>query len=318
MAVTQDHKVELTLGPVPFNWTPTIWRDFYYRIADEAAIDIVYLGEVVCSKRSIFFERLYPSVVARLAAAEKRVVLSTLATVFLPGDRRAVSDVCGNSDFLVEANDGAALFHLRGRPHHVGPFVNVYNEKTLDALARLGAESFCLPAEVPADVVHRLRVAATASAAHIEVQVFGRMPLALSARCYHARAHGRTRDGCQFVCDQDPDGLAIDTLDGRPFLVINGIQVLSFTWLNLIGSVEALTRAGVTRLRLSPHSCDMTRVARIFRLVVDGEMTGDEGTAQLQAAAPMATFANGFYTGQPGYSWTPPQASVVPVQDRRG
>lgn len=38
----------LTLGPVLFNWAPDNWRDFYFRIADEAPIDAVYVGEVVC------------------------------------------------------------------------------------------------------------------------------------------------------------------------------------------------------------------------------------------------------------------------------
>ncbi len=46
---------ELTLGPVLFNWAPERWRDFYFRIADEAPLDIVYLGEVVCFKRAPLF-----------------------------------------------------------------------------------------------------------------------------------------------------------------------------------------------------------------------------------------------------------------------
>ncbi len=33
---------ELTLGPVLFNWAAD--RDFYFRVADEAPLDIVYLG----------------------------------------------------------------------------------------------------------------------------------------------------------------------------------------------------------------------------------------------------------------------------------
>jgi len=45
----------LTLGPILFNWKPERRRDFYFRIADEAPIDCVYIGEVVCSKREPFF-----------------------------------------------------------------------------------------------------------------------------------------------------------------------------------------------------------------------------------------------------------------------
>ncbi|MCW5695133.1 MAG: U32 family peptidase [Bauldia sp.] len=293
----------LTLGPLAFNWSPTAWRDFYFRIADEAPVADVYVGEVVCSKRSIFTEKLYPPVVNRLATAGKRVIRSTLATVFLPGDRAIVAQLCSNPGELVEANDVAALFHLRGRRHHIGPFLNVYNERTLEVLVRQGADNVCLPAEIPADVIRRICTAARASGATVEVQSFGRMSLAVSGRCYHARAHGKTRDGCQFVCDREPDGLLLETRDDVPFLVVNGNQVLSFTWLNLLGAIGDLRRAGVTRLRLAPHSCDMVQVARIFRRVADEDMSGDEGIVRLRAVAPDATFANGFLAGRPGHSW---------------
>ena len=34
------NRSELTLGPVLFNWEPERWRDFYFRIADEAPVEI--------------------------------------------------------------------------------------------------------------------------------------------------------------------------------------------------------------------------------------------------------------------------------------
>ncbi len=44
MAIAKAAKASLTLGPVLFNWPAETWRDFYFRIADEAPVDIVYLG----------------------------------------------------------------------------------------------------------------------------------------------------------------------------------------------------------------------------------------------------------------------------------
>jgi len=76
----------------------------------------------------------------------------------------------------------------------------------------------------------------------------GRMSLALSARCYHARAYGRARDSCQFVCKNDPDGLQLRTIDGRSFLS-------SHDYLNLIQELPDLQASGVSRFRLSPHTC---------------------------------------------------------------
>ena len=44
--------IQLTMGPLLFHWAPDRIRDFYSRIADEAPVERVYLGEVVCGKRA--------------------------------------------------------------------------------------------------------------------------------------------------------------------------------------------------------------------------------------------------------------------------
>jgi collagenase-like PrtC family protease len=305
-----DHAAALTLGPVLFNWKPDSWRDFYLRIADEAPVDTVYLGEVVCGKRAPLFEPVFDEVAERLQAAGKTVVLSTLAEVALKHDRQLVDRICSADGILVEANDGSALLHLRGRPHHIGPFVNVYNERTAEFLARGGACNFCLPHEMPAATIRALCDATRDIDATFEVQVFGRVPLALSARCYHARAHSRTKDSCQFVCDEDPDGLDLDTIEGRPFLSVNGIQTLSYDYLNMIHELAELRAMGVSRFRLSPHSCDMAKVASIFRAVLDGRMAASEAAAQLNALQIGAPFSNGFYYGKPGHRWIAPAAAA--------
>ena len=292
---------DITLGPVLFNWAPEVWRDFYFRIADEAPVTTVYLGEVICSKRGPLFEPHIAEVTARLEAAGKTVVFSTLSEVVLKLDRRMVDSVCAPSDMLVEANDASALRHLQGRPHHIGPFMNVYNEQTLAFLAGRGARNVCLPSEMPASAIQAICDGSRDAGATIEVQVFGRMSLALSARCYHARAHGRTKDSCLFVCENDPDGLTLRTLNDRPFLAINGIQTLSYDYLNLINEMPDLRTMGVSRFRLSPHTCDMPAVASIFRDVLDRRISTAEGAAGLEGMKLLAPFSNGFYCGKPGY-----------------
>jgi len=260
----------------------------------------------VCAKRAPLIESSIAEVAERLATAEKTVVFSTLAEVVLKHDRQLVERICAAEDTLVEANDAGALLHLRGRPYHVGPFVNVYNERTAAFLARGGACNFCLPPETPAATIRALCKATRDLDATIEVQVFGRIPLALSARCYHARAHGRTKDSCQFVCEEDPDGLQLDTFDGRPFLAVNGVQTLSYDYLNLVQEVADLKAMGVTRFRLSPHCCDMVEVASIFRAVLDQRLAVAEAVAWLDLLQLKAQFSNGFYYSKPGHSWTGP------------
>lgn len=294
----------VTLGPVLFNWQPENWRDFYFRIADEAPVNTVYLGETICSKRAPLPEPYFDTVVKRLTSAKKTVVFSTLSEVVNKIDRRLVEQISATEDFLVEVNDGSALFEFEGRPHHIGPLMNVYNERTAAFLGRNGAKNICLPVEMPAVAVATLCQSVLALDTTIEVQVFGRQSLALSARCYHARAHGRTKDTCRFVCENDPDGLELSTLNNRPFLVINGVQTLSYEYLNLIAEIPALRAMGVLRFRLSPHTLDMVEVTSIFRDTIDGRIDTSEGAARLEAIRPAAPFANGFYHGKPGYTWS--------------
>jgi collagenase-like PrtC family protease len=311
MAIGQE-TAELTLGPVLFNWQPERWRDFYFRIADEAPLTVVYLGEVICSKRAPFFEPYYESVFQRLTAGGKTIIFSTLAEVMLKHDRQMVERVCAATDSLIEANDASALFYLRGRPHHIGPFMNTYNEQSITTLARRGARNVCVPVEMPASTLQILCSRLQSLMVTIEAQVFGRMPLALSARCYHARAHGRSKDSCQFVCENDPDGLDLRTIDDRPFLSVNGVQTLSYDYLNLIRELAELRAMGVSRFRLSPHSCDMTAVASIFRSVLDGRINVEEAIARLAALNVSVPFSNGFYYGKPGFHWSADRARSAP------
>lgn len=297
----------LTLGPVLFNWKPEHWRDFYFQIADESPISIVYLGEVICHKRAPLFADYFDEVRTRLVDAGKTVVLSTLAEVVLKHDRQMVQDFCvaaGTS--LVEANDASALSYLRGRPHHIGPFMNVYNERSVAFFSERGAKNICLQAEMAAPAIEAICAQAKSIDTTIEVQVFGRVSLALSARCYHARAHGRTKDTCQFVCENDPDGLELRTLDGSPFLTINGVQVLSREYLNLINELPGLRAMGASRFRLWPHSDCTIAVASIFKSVLDGRVAAPEAAAQLEALKLPVIFSNGFYHGKPGFSWVQP------------
>ena len=152
---------ELSIGPVLFNWTPEGWRDFYFRIADEAPVDWVYVGEAVCSKRAPFFEPHFEAVVERLRGGGKQVIVALLAQVMSKIDRRLVLDLAGMEGVTVEVNDAAALASVADKPHTAGPFLNVYNEDTLGFLARRGAQVFCLPPELPK---HSIAVMAQAAA----------------------------------------------------------------------------------------------------------------------------------------------------------
>ncbi len=292
---------KLTLGPVLFNWPAEKKRDFYFRIADEAPVDIVYIGEAVCAKRRPFFDPYLPEVVDRLLRAGKEVVHSTLALVVAPAELEALRRDTADTELLIEANDISCAAMLGGRAHVIGPFVNVYNEGTLGYLVGRGAIRIVLPCEVPAAAMEGL--VAAAGEAEIEVQVFGRLPLAISARCYHARFHKLHKDSCRYVCENDEDGLPLETLDGQPFLAVNGTQTLSHSVVNLVHAIDRLAAAGVRCFRLWPHAIDMTAVAAIFREACDGRITAREATERLLEHVDFAPFANGFCAGREGVAW---------------
>ena len=297
--------MDLTMGPLLFNWPSPKIADFYARIADEAPVGAVCIGEVVCSKRAPFHVEALARVCARLGRAGKEVVLSTLALATLPREVRDIAALVQQDEFDVEVNDQTALAYMDGsRPFRVGPFVNLYNESTLDYFAQRGARHVCYPPELSLAAVEVLSKRAAALGVTAEVWGFGRVPLALSGRCYHARLQGLNKDSCQFVCERDVDGLDVRTLDEQSLLAVNGVQTLSHSYCNVIGDNERLAQAGVKAIRLSPHGFDMVAVADAFRQRLDGRIGPQEAQTRMTEICGPAIFSNGFLFGTVGLEMT--------------
>jgi collagenase-like PrtC family protease len=179
--------------------------------------------------------------------------------------------------------------------------MNAYNEATIGWMARQGATHVCLPAELPGAAIAVAARAARDLGLGVEVQVFGRAPLAVSARCYHARAHGRTRDNCQFVCENDADGMPLHSRDGQPMLRVNGIQTQSETYVALLAEAAALSGMGVSHLRLMPQAVDMVGVATVFAALRDRTLDAAGAESRLRALCAGTPFGNGFFHGAAGY-----------------
>lgn len=286
----------LTLGPLLFHWPADQWSDFYARIADEAPVDRVCIGEVVCSKRLPFYADRAAAVVERLQRGGKEVVFSSLTLVTLKRERRLCRELAESG--TVEINDLSVLACLEpGQRFVVGPLINVYNEATVAFLAGRGAVNICLPPELPEESVVQITRNARGIKVDTEVLAFGRVPIAISARCYHARIYGLSKDSCQFVCGNDPDGLDVDTLADEPIMALNGVQTLTSSYRNLLDRVAFLQGKGVRSFRLSPHTCDMVAVAQLFRCVLDGQMNATTAIRELTSLMPGADFAGWFGDG---------------------
>lgn len=287
----------LSLGPLLFNWSPEVTETFYARIADDSPFDRVYLGEVVCSKRIPFLGPVLARAAERLINAGKSVVFSSLA---LPATEReqAMSSALACVEDEIEVNDMSVLLGRDNRPFVAGPFLNVYNELAAKQLVGMGCVRLCANIELSLEAISAIHK--SVPTLPIEIHAFGRLPLALSGRCYHARAHNLHKDACQFVCDRDPDGRSVRTVEGQDFLAINGIQILS-NGVHVPGvSIDRLTDAGVTTLRLSPHAVDMIAVAPLFESFVSKAIDVGELNARLRALSLPGPLVSGYLLGEPG------------------
>mgnify|MGYP006426415025 CR=1 FL=1 len=302
---TDRASAELTLGPLLLHWPGEAWRDFHYRIADEAPVDTVTLGEVVCPKRWPFNRPHLDGVIDRLQRAGKRVVIATPALVGSDQDAGLVRELAGHG-LPVEVNDMAALGLLRRdglRPAVAGPGINSYNEATLRHLHQQGIARVVPPPELPPASVRHLAGLPGDDVPALELQAFGRWPLAISARCYHARAYGRDKATCQYACAEDPDGLPVDTLDDQPFLAVNGVQTLSHAYACLAGDVPDLRACGVQAFRLLPQDVDMVAVAGVFRDLLDGRDDTPGALDRIEGLCGEVPLANGYLHDAPGAAW---------------
>lgn len=290
--------MKLALGPLLYYWPRAAVVDFYRQVATSAA-DIVYLGEVVCSRRHELAFADWLAIAGELAAAGKEVVLSAQALTESEGDLKLVRRAVANGRYAVEANDWGAAHLLSGATGWVaGPHLNVYNPQTLALVAGLGARRWVAPPEATRELVAGM---AAARPAAIEVEVFahGRAPLAMSARCFTARRFNRQKEDCGYLCVRHPDGALVATQEGEPFLALNGVQTQSAAVYCLAAEIDELRAAGVEFVRVSPQSQGTLEVLATWRSLCDGDLRPAAARDALAARAP-AALASGFWHGRPG------------------
>lgn len=290
-------EVKLALGPLLYYWPRQRVLDFYAQIA-EAPVDVVYLGEAVCSRRHEMRLDDWLEVAGVLADAGKEVVLSTLPLIESESDLKAVRrliDAAGDDSRLrVEANEMGAVRLLaeRGQRFVAGPTLNVFNHQTLKILADCGALRWVMPPEMGRRALTGLLRSLPTD---IETEVFahGRLPLAYSARCFTARRYRLQKDTCEFRCIGFPDGLLVKTREGQPFLTLNGIQTQSAKLYHLERELPELAALGVDAIRLSPQSEGMADLILGYRALLAGK----------EAALPSGDYCNGFWYDRPGLDW---------------
>ncbi len=294
--------MKLSLGPLLYYWSREDTLAFY----EEAAgwpVDILYLGETVCSRRHLIRVQDWLDLAATLADAGKEVVLSSQTLIESESDLKMLRKLVGQGRFKVEANEfGAVRLCAEAKlPFVAGPTLNVYNPETLAMLAESGAVRWVPPVEMPRDMIAAMPVPGNVET---EVFAYGRLPLAFSARCFTARHYNLQKDDCQFKCLEHPDGLTMRTREAQDFLTLNGIQTQSGKVHSLAHRYADLDGSKVDVLRLSPQLRHMGRVVEVFRQLADGALTAKDAPGQLDRLIPGQP-CDGYWLGGPGLDYHP-------------
>jgi len=296
--MSETPKLQLSLGPVLFYWTRERYADFYREAADWP-LEIVHLGESVCSRRRDMKLDDWLGLGRELAQSGKQVVLSSQTLIESEADLRDLRKLCDNGEFLVEANDQSALQRLSaaGQPFVAGAALNLYNPATLAVLARAGMQRWQAPVEMAKDDLSRLLADCRGQGleAPCEVFAYGHLPLAWSSRCFTARRYQKPKDRCQFVCQKHPEGLALRTQETTQVFTLNGIQTLSGACQDLRHELPAMAEMGVGIARLSPRPEGMAEVVTAFDAARRGELPAPDPLSLVDTE-----ICDGYWHGRPG------------------
>lgn len=292
----RQNAMKISLGPVLYFWPAEQLDAFYERVLTSKA-DIVYLGEIVCSKRRSYNLSDWLRWADRLREVGKDVVLSSLTLIESESELGAMKQLC-QQELAVEVNDmGVAHLAMQhGIPFVGGSTLNLYNAHAVHYLQQRGMQRWMPPLEMSRQSLETLLSELRALTPHVpetEILSHGRLPLAHSARCYTARFLNLPKDHCDFRCRDYPQGTPLKSQEGQGLFQINGIQTQSYQICNLLHERQTMQAMGVRVMRFSAND-----MGCLDRLDTFQQQTDSARIPVLDEA-----LCNGYWYGRPGIYW---------------
>lgn len=291
--------MKITLGPIPFLWDKERILSFYKEVS-ATPVSTVYLGEVVCSKRSVLGRDTIEALARMLSDAGKEVVVSTLGLITHRDELNFIESLC-SLPLSIEVNNIGVLnlcpdkFRVIGGPH-----LSIYNAPAAKFLAGLGIRRIVFMPELSQQAIESLSL--SVPSVEKEIIAFGNLPLAFSWRCYTARALNLSKTNCAIVCNKYPSGMPLDTMEGMPLFNINGTQLMSEKKVCMIEQIDILRSFGIGHLRIIPQEHHTSDIVELFNKVITGDFSVPAAFEALKRFAP-AGVSNGWFYGRAGWEY---------------
>ncbi len=307
--------MKITLGPIPFLWDKEKILSFYKEIADSPA-SVIYIGEVVCSKRSVLGIKTLSTIAQMLKDAGKDIVISTYGLATNKAELDFIESL-QDLPFPVEANNPGTLnifspkFSVDSHPRRDlvgGPHLAVYNAPTAQFLNNTGMKRLVFMPELDSSAIES--ISNSIPSCEKEIIGFGNLPLAFSWRCYTARAVNLSKTNCAIVCKNYPDGMPLETMDGMSLFNINGTQLISSKKVCMVEQVDTIRKLGIEYVRIIPQMQNTTDIIDIFSKVTKGHLSPQDALQTLKLYAPEG-ISNGWFYGKPGWEYVEKDCAEV-------
>lgn len=283
----------ISLAPLHYPWSGEEITRFYQEAAENPLIKRIYLGEIVCAKRRPLLQKYLTAIIENLLTSDKEIVISTPVLHNDNDSHQLMLDnitLAKDHQLTVEINDLAGLVHLNNQPFIIGPYINTYNQDTLNVFKRSGARLLCPPFECNQTVIRDL----AQGNLPLEITIFGKIPLSISSRCFIAHNLQVEREDCKLACIQQNREL-IASSGSTDLFTINGMQVQSAKIYNLINQLPELLAMGISNFRIMPTGgFSLEKITGMISMVL---------TEQKPLDFDNNLFVNGFYHNCEGYKY---------------